>query len=577
MLDQTSTSQRQRQRKFHRRSRNGCFVCKQKHIRCDERKPLCTYCLRHGGECGYTENPNLTPSCNGGNSHDGSQEPEEALSYLGLQDVTPKDPFAGTGIDMPYKSRSLFQLFMNTKFYYNTPVQRDQNSFVISVHRALSHPGFLHGALLMTTLQWAWTTGDGEQFRIPYLYHKLQAMRFVKEQLADPETAVNDGTVAAVASLALVENSLGTIDAVASHLQGLARIKEMRDRSGAPQTTGLLQRMILMAARCVSSRPIWDILDISRTDYIHQSMIVSLLRVALRPIYSIATLSGADDTAEPLSEMLGRSSPHPETNDSGAIASLRSVDCSRSGFIACYFYLYIILREERVDSFVLNWFIEQLIADVCRTEAMMQKGQYSQPLWFWTVMFGACAVSVGRVVSSLESEQMQAVKDVYMAKIVLANQVLGIKTWGGAKSVLRLFAWENGFDGEEEIKALWQEATWRADRSRSDVSCGGVKDLMGFNPIDPQLAKGIVAQLHLSTHETLLTSRPPKPPASRTQCLASRAMPAYRKCSTKGQRRALKHATSVTAGLRSPRWANGEENKPWRVLVDKQRSAVVSE
>lgn len=57
----------------------------------------------------------------------------------------------------------------------------------------------------MTTLQWAWTTGDGEQFRIPYLYHKLQAVRFVKEQLADPEMAVNDGTVAAVASLALVE------------------------------------------------------------------------------------------------------------------------------------------------------------------------------------------------------------------------------------------------------------------------------------------------------------------------------------------------------------------------------------
>ncbi|KAK8082358.1 hypothetical protein PG996_001139 [Apiospora saccharicola] len=416
MYDQTTASQRQRQRKFHRS----------------------TYCLRHGGECGFVETPTSTPSCNGGSSHDGSQEPEDALNYIGLQDATPKDPFTGTGIDMP-------------------------------VHRALSHPGFLHGALLMTTLQWAWTTGDGEQFRIPYLYHKLQAVRFVKEQLADPEMAVNDGTVAAVASLALVENSLGTIDAVASHLQGLARIREIRDRSGAPQTTGLLQRMILMAARCVSSRPIWDILDISRTDYIHQSMIISLLRVALRPIYSIATLSGADDTAEPLSEILGRRSPHPEANDSGMIAPLRSVDCSRSGFIACYFYLYIILREERVDSFVLNWFIEQLIADVCRTEEMMQKASIRNPL------------------SSLESEQMQAVKDVYMAKIVLANQVLGIKTWEGAESVLRLFAWQNDFDGEAEIKALWQEATWRADRSRSGVSCGGVKDILGFSPIDPQL------------------------------------------------------------------------------------------
>ncbi|KAI1494810.1 hypothetical protein F5X96DRAFT_615501, partial [Biscogniauxia mediterranea] len=48
-----SVIQRQRQRRFHRRSRNGCSTCKAKHIRCDEKKPLCTYCLRHGGECGY--------------------------------------------------------------------------------------------------------------------------------------------------------------------------------------------------------------------------------------------------------------------------------------------------------------------------------------------------------------------------------------------------------------------------------------------------------------------------------------------------------------------------------------------
>ncbi|KAK8088802.1 hypothetical protein PG997_003763 [Apiospora hydei] len=47
--------------------------------------------------------------------------------------------------------------------------------------------------------------------------------------------------------------------------------------------------------------------------------------------------------------------------------------------------------------------------------------------------------------------------------------------------------------------------------------------------------------------------------------------------STEGQRRALKHAPSVTAKLKTTRWANGEEKEPWRVLVDKQRSAVVSE
>jgi hypothetical protein len=59
----------------------------------------------------------------------------------------------------------------------------------------------------MTTLHWAWKMGpcDNEQFQIASLYHKLQAIRFVNEQLANPETAVNEGTIAAVASLALVE------------------------------------------------------------------------------------------------------------------------------------------------------------------------------------------------------------------------------------------------------------------------------------------------------------------------------------------------------------------------------------
>lgn len=214
------------------------------------------------------------------------------------------------------------------------------------------------------------------------------------------------------------------------------------------------------AARSVASRPIGDMLDISRTDHTHQSMIISLLRVALRPTYNMSTLCGTDGTAEPLSETLGKTSLHTDAGERNVVAPLWSVDCSRSGFMACYFYLYIILREERVDPFVLNWFLEQLVADVWRTEVLMQKGLYSQSLWFWTVMFGACAASAARSMSPTEDRQMQAVKDVYMAKIVMGNQELKIRTWGGAKSVLRLFAWEDGFDGEEELRALWEEATW---------------------------------------------------------------------------------------------------------------------
>ncbi|KAI1173293.1 hypothetical protein F4777DRAFT_581081 [Nemania sp. FL0916] len=472
--DSMSIFQRQRQRRFHRRSRNGCVTCKAKHIRCDERKPLCTFCLRHGGSCQYQAEGN-TSSSNPPTNQDPIPAPEEpqaqaaerSLDPIHVRDVS-VDSFFGTQYEMPYKSRSLFYLFASTRVLYRSRVERDNDSFL--VHRALSHPGFLHAALLLTTLHWAWYTGDVEQFRVPYLYHKVQAIRFVNEQLQDLETAGSDGTIAVVASLAVMENSLGSAEAVSSHLQGLARIKDLQGEARRPKKMGLLQRMIAMAARSVSSRPVWDMLNISRTDDVHQSVIISLLRVALRPIYSMPTLSGADDPEEPLAQVLAKKTPQPRTSDIQALPSHRTVDTSRSEFIACYFYLYMILRENDVDSFLVEWFIEQLLADVCRTEALMQKGQYSQSLWFWTVIFGACAANATKTYSAVEEAHMKMLKDVYLDKINLASQLLRIRNWEGAKSVLRLFAWEDDFNGESEIQALWEEAVWGGNGKRPEQS-----------------------------------------------------------------------------------------------------------
>ncbi|KAI0480082.1 hypothetical protein GGR56DRAFT_252573 [Xylariaceae sp. FL0804] len=478
----TMAQRHHRQRKFHRRSRNGCSTCKAKHIRCDERRPLCTYCLRRGDQCGYP--PDSESS--------GSSPPEPRLDMV---DPLPADPFIGTSLDMPHQSRPLFQLFTKSRVLYTTPIDRSSDSFI--VYRALSHPGFLHAALLMTTLHWAWCNGDVEQFRVPYLYHKLQAIRFVNEQLQHPETAAHDGTIAAVASLALVENALGCVDAVSSHLRGLARIKELQSEERRPRTMGLLQRMILMATRCVSSRPVYDMLDISRTDSVHQSMIISLLRVALRPIYSVFLLSSGGDSDEPLSELMAQKEAQhhrhlkavgsrgggddDESSSQGGLGALRLVDSSRSGFLACYFYLYVILREGTIDGFLLSWCLEQLLADVERTEPAMRRGRYSPALWLWTVLFGACAAGAARCCScppssspfpsyssssaagdAEEAAQMRALRRTYLAKIrLVSRRVLQLRGWEGARAALRLFAWEDGFDGEEELRALWEEAVWQ--------------------------------------------------------------------------------------------------------------------
>ncbi len=42
------------------------------------------------------------------------------------------------------------------------------------------------------------------------------------------------------------KNSLGSTEAVSSHLQGLARIKELQGEERRPKKMGLFQRMIAM-------------------------------------------------------------------------------------------------------------------------------------------------------------------------------------------------------------------------------------------------------------------------------------------------------------------------------------------
>ncbi len=62
--------------------------------------------------------------------------------------------------------------------------------------------------------------------------------------------------------------------------------------------------------------------------------------------------------------------------------------------------------------------------------------------------------------SELERSHMKMLKDIYLGKINLVSQLLRIRSWEGAKSILRLFAWEDNFNGESEMQAIWEEAVW---------------------------------------------------------------------------------------------------------------------
>lgn len=46
-------------RRSHRKSRNGCFECKKRHIRCDQGRPECSHCFRAERVCSFPQPPSL--------------------------------------------------------------------------------------------------------------------------------------------------------------------------------------------------------------------------------------------------------------------------------------------------------------------------------------------------------------------------------------------------------------------------------------------------------------------------------------------------------------------------------------
>jgi hypothetical protein len=124
------------------------------------------------------------------------------------------------------------------------------------VHKALADPGILHVCLSLSAIQHLWSTGSGswDSLKVPLQYHKVEAYRYVRQQIANPKEANNDTIITTVASLGLLEASLweiqggpaaGSIDNTITHLQGLQKIVETCLKPQDSKLT-LFQRAITM-------------------------------------------------------------------------------------------------------------------------------------------------------------------------------------------------------------------------------------------------------------------------------------------------------------------------------------------
>jgi hypothetical protein len=60
----------------------------------------------------------------------------------------------------------------------------------------------------MTAIKYRWDTGSMDRIKKSFLHHKLEAIKFVNEQIQNPKMAATDCTIASIAALALAEVSV---------------------------------------------------------------------------------------------------------------------------------------------------------------------------------------------------------------------------------------------------------------------------------------------------------------------------------------------------------------------------------
>ncbi len=171
---------------------------------------------------------------------------------------------------------------------------------------------------------------------------------------------------------------------------------------------------------------------------------------------------------------------------------------SRAWATAAYLYLHVILEfmwdpREPVDAYLLRWLLDNLQADVARTESQMRLGACSTELWLWKVVVGAYALTVASVRPEAEawadSEEEELVegggggggggerevegerggggaglREVvrlrawFDEKIRSWTTALKITEWETAKQVLGKIAWLQTFEGEKAVERIWKGA-----------------------------------------------------------------------------------------------------------------------
>ncbi|CAG9981463.1 unnamed protein product [Clonostachys byssicola] len=245
-------------RQFVTRSRLGCSNCKDRRIRCDEKRPQCSNCVNMAKACSYgpakvplrdrraqLRSSDQTPWIVQNSSPESwpnvttqvTETRERRSAPWKWIELERMNTFEAFPIVMPLRSKELLYYFRQVGESFTVPSeqqpeQQPRQRLDDCMSSAVQDPFTLRNMLLIAGIHYAWNLGDLQTFEPTFLSHKIKAIRLVNEglnTLSDEEDYLSCANYIITLSFTEASTSicgsccLGNFRVAEAHLKGLMR------------------------------------------------------------------------------------------------------------------------------------------------------------------------------------------------------------------------------------------------------------------------------------------------------------------------------------------------------------------
>ncbi|CAG9955358.1 unnamed protein product [Clonostachys rosea f. rosea IK726] len=204
-------------RKNFTRNERIFWMCMAHHARCDGALPTCVRCCKLGRFCDYRA-PILRVQGRKGASLHGQLQPMYSIEAL---DTNTPDPFNTLPVEMSFKSRKLLHYFQHLRVDFETYPEGMETGCL----SALAHnPAALRDTLLVAGMHYIIRTGDVKTYGSTFLFHKIEIIRQINECLVNQHKEQFIDVTRRIATMCLVESTLGNHVTAETHFQGLVSL-----------------------------------------------------------------------------------------------------------------------------------------------------------------------------------------------------------------------------------------------------------------------------------------------------------------------------------------------------------------